>query len=81
MNQSRTSTFLFALATLTSISCASAAEAQIGAAVPVAQRQSFPIPSSDCQPISITLGPDGNFWFTEQDRSQVARITPDGGDH
>jgi hypothetical protein len=28
------------------------------------------------QPISITLGPD--FWFTEQDSSQVARITPQG---
>jgi virginiamycin B lyase len=38
----------------------------------------FPIPTSDSQPISITLGPDGNFWFTEQNRSQVARITPDG---
>ena len=24
------------------------------------------------------LGPDGNFWFTEQDSSQVARITPNG---
>ena len=43
-----------------------------------AQHRSFPIPSSDSQPISITVGPDGNLWFTEQNRSQVARITPEG---
>jgi len=79
MNQSKISAFLFAVASLTGIVCASATEAQIEAAQPdAAQRQSFLIPSSDSQPISITLGPDGNFWFTEQDRSQVARITPDG---
>lgn len=40
--------------------------------------RSFPIPTPGSEPISITLGPDGNFWFTEQDRSQVARITPQG---
>lgn len=40
--------------------------------------RSFPIPSPDSQPISITVGPDGNLWFTEQNRSHVARITPDG---
>ena len=38
----------------------------------------FSIPSSDSQPISITRGADGNLWFTEQNRSQVARITPEG---
>src|SRR5712691_11081240 len=42
------------------------------------QHRSFPIPTSDSQPISITLGPDGNLWFTEQNRSQVTRVTPDG---
>ena len=78
MKQSRTSTLFFALATLSGVLCASATDAQFDGAVPAAQRQSFPIPSSDSQPISITLGPDGNFWFTEQNRSQVARITPDG---
>ncbi|MEO5755166.1 MAG: Virginiamycin B lyase [Chthoniobacterales bacterium] len=41
-------------------------------------RASFPIPSPDSQPISITLGPDGNLWFTEQARSRIARITPKG---
>src|SRR5215211_7361759 len=78
MSQFKISTFLLAIASLTGIVCASATEAQIDALLPTAQRQSFPIPSSDSQPISITLGPDGNFWFTEQNRSQVARITPDG---
>jgi len=39
--------------------------------------RSFPIPTGS-QPISVTFGPDGNFWFTLQNSSQVARITPDG---
>ncbi|MBA2435049.1 MAG: hypothetical protein M3480_00815 [Verrucomicrobiota bacterium] len=42
-----------------------------------ARSRSFPIPTGS-QPISITLGPDGNFWFTLQNSSQVARITPQG---
>jgi virginiamycin B lyase len=79
VRQSRISTFLFTLASLTGLFCASATEGQVYGSLPDAvQRRSFPIPSSDSQPISITLGPDGNFWFTEQNRSQVARITPDG---
>jgi streptogramin lyase len=43
-----------------------------------ARVRAFPIPTPMSQPISITFGPDGNFWFTEQDTSQVARITPQG---
>src|SRR6266508_2761442 len=38
----------------------------------------FPIPSANSMPIEITLGPDGNLWFTESNRSKVARITPAG---
>ena len=37
----------------------------------------FPI-STGSLPISITMGPDGNFWFTLANSSQVARITPAG---
>ncbi len=48
----------------------------LGSAVQ-AKTRSFPIPTGR-QPISITQGPDGNFWFTLQDSSQVARITPRG---
>lgn len=43
-----------------------------------ARVRGFPIPTSDSQPISIVLGPDGNFWFTEQNASKVARVTPAG---
>src|SRR5436309_2532143 len=79
MNQSKISVFLFAVASLTNIFCVAATEAQIDGVLPEGpERRSFPIPSSDSQPISITRGPDGNFWFTEQNRSQLARITPDG---
>lgn len=42
-----------------------------------ARTRAYPIPTGS-QPISITMGPDGNFWFTLQNSSQVARITPGG---
>ena len=42
-----------------------------------AQARAFAIPTGS-QPISITRGPDGNLWFTLQNSSQVARITPRG---
>jgi streptogramin lyase len=79
MSQSSISRFFFALASLTGLLCASAIEGQVhSSALDAPPRRSFPIPSPDCQPISITRGRDGNFWFTEQNRSQVARITPEG---
>src|SRR5215510_11681309 len=37
----------------------------------------FPIPTGS-QPISIIFGPDGNFWFTLENSSQIGRITPEG---
>ena len=43
-----------------------------------ARVQSFRIPTADSEPISIILGPDGNLWFTEQNASNVARVTLDG---
>ena len=50
----------------------------LGAAPSQAQLARFPIPSSRSQPIAITLGPDGNLWFTEQNTSRIARVTPGG---
>jgi streptogramin lyase len=40
--------------------------------------RSWPIPTPDSEPIEITAGPDGNLWFTQQDASQVTRVTPQG---
>lgn len=42
-----------------------------------AEARSFAIPTGS-QPISITRGPDGNLWFTLENSSHVARITPEG---
>ena len=39
--------------------------------------RSFPIRGGS-QPFSITMGADGNFWFTLQNSNEVARITPRG---
>lgn len=43
-----------------------------------AKTHSGRIPSPASQPISITQSDDGNFWFTEQNSSRVARVTPQG---
>ena len=42
------------------------------------QYKSFPVPQGS-QPTEITLGPDGNLWYTIQNSSRIGRITP-GGD-
>jgi streptogramin lyase len=38
----------------------------------------FPLPTPDSGPHIITLGPDGNLWFTESYAGRVGRITPQG---
>ena len=38
----------------------------------------FPIPTANSNPAEITLGPDGNLWFTEYDGSKIGRVTPAG---
>jgi len=39
---------------------------------------SFSIPTSSSGPDWITLGPDGNMWFTEETAGKIGRITPAG---
>ena len=39
--------------------------------------KSFPIRGGS-QPFAITMGADGNFWFTLSNSNEVARITPQG---
>ena len=48
------------------------------AGVTEARTRSIPIPTPTSQPFAITMGPDGNFWFTEANTSRVARLTPQG---
>jgi streptogramin lyase len=40
----------------------------------------FPVPTANAGPFAITLGPDGNLWFTESNTgtNKVAKITPAG---
>src|SRR6266436_741926 len=38
----------------------------------------FGIPTNNSQPAGITLGPDGNLWFTESRADQIGKITPNG---
>src|SRR5262245_16916383 len=42
-----------------------------------ARLASFPVPKGS-QPTEITLGPDGNVWYTIQNSSRIGRITPGG---
>jgi streptogramin lyase len=47
------------------------------ASAQTAKSRSFPI-RGGTQPFAITMGADGNFWFTLQNSNEVARITPRG---
>jgi virginiamycin B lyase len=38
----------------------------------------FPIPTAGSLPSGITVGPDGNLWFTESGTGKIGRITPAG---
>jgi streptogramin lyase len=38
----------------------------------------YPIPSAKSAPGGITTGPDGNIWFTEYGRGNVAKVTTSG---
>jgi streptogramin lyase len=38
----------------------------------------YPIPTFNSDPRRITVGPDGNLWFTEHDANQVAKVTTSG---
>jgi streptogramin lyase len=38
----------------------------------------FPLPTAGSGPAHITLGPDGNLWFTEAGGNKIGRITPSG---
>ena len=62
------------LATLTILAFALAAISEATAQTP---HRSFPIRGGS-QPFSITMGIDGNFWFTLSNSNAVARFTPGG---
>jgi streptogramin lyase len=38
----------------------------------------FPIPTASSLPSGITMGPDGNLWFTETSGNKIGRITTAG---
>ncbi|PYS03074.1 MAG: hypothetical protein DMG16_06455 [Acidobacteria bacterium] len=38
----------------------------------------YSVPTAEASVHSITLGPDGNLWFTETIGNKIGRITPDG---
>jgi virginiamycin B lyase len=40
--------------------------------------EEFTLPTAGSYPRSITAGPDGNLWFTEECGNKIGRITPDG---
>src|SRR5947209_6481643 len=67
MNQSKVSTFVFAVASLAGILCVSKTDGQVYGFPPSSpQHRSFPI--------GITAGPDGNIWFTELIANKIWRL-------
>jgi virginiamycin B lyase len=47
-------------------------------AAPIGTLKQFRVPTANSSPRGITLGSDGNFWFTEGNVQNVSRITPGG---
>ena len=39
----------------------------------------YPTLTDYSRPLNITVGPDGNLWFTESGAGNIGRITPEGG--
>jgi len=50
----------------------------IGSSAHAITVNSFPVPVQYSGPQGITVGPDGNLWFTEAQNNNVGRITPAG---
>jgi streptogramin lyase len=70
--------FAFGLILLALCAGSSTSEAQaLPASDKAAHFKSFPIRGGS-QPFAITMGADGNFWFTLSNSNEVARITPHG---
>ncbi|MGH2484674.1 MAG: virginiamycin B lyase family protein, partial [Ktedonobacterales bacterium] len=40
--------------------------------------QEFSVPTANSGPAGLTMGPDGNLWFTESTGNQIGRMTPNG---
>src|SRR5690348_1749904 len=38
----------------------------------------YPIPTANSGSSNITVGPDGNFWFTETNGNKIGQVTTDG---
>jgi streptogramin lyase len=52
---------------------------KIGRAAPSgAITAEWTIPTANGKPVGITTGPDGNIWFTEENASNIGRVTPSG---
>ena len=50
----------------------------IGRITPAGTITEFPLEWQDGGPYGITVGADGNLWFTERFRDQIGKITPQG---
>ncbi len=57
---------------------------KIGSITPTGHISEFRLPTPGSDPLSITVGPDGNFWFTEgfdvnnRQSGKIGRISPTG---
>jgi len=49
-----------------------------GGWTPVGAQAYVPLRTANSGPAGITLGPDGNLWFTEHAANRIGRITPLG---
>jgi virginiamycin B lyase len=67
-----------ALASATAVGPAPVEAAPASKCAPGASIQEFAVPTPNSGPIGITVGPDGNLWFTEFNGSKISRMMEDG---
>jgi virginiamycin B lyase len=66
---------LGAVAAALALACGLVGRARADVPITIA---AFPTPTASAGPESITVGPDGNLWFTEVTANKIGRITPAG---
>jgi virginiamycin B lyase len=51
---------------------------RIGRITPRGEISEFDIPTPDCFPANIAVGPDRQIWFTERNGNKLGRVSRDG---
>jgi streptogramin lyase len=74
----RTTVFLVALLLSSHVTAQTPSAPFTEFAIPYPKSGDPKNPAPDPRPVSMTVGPDGNLWFTQSGRNKIGRVTPAG---